>query len=440
MEKNHIVLPRRMVAVLGDEQNIRQLNLYFQNMVTGYIGDRIIDVQCDYGRQYAGFWRLEPGNGAVSRYQAGAGCFDLRVTVRDYDFQVIDEAVTTVEVLENVPKEKCHVLCIGDSITRGGFYIEHMQEIMPWIVSMGTRTYDQGLSNKEGRGGWSCKSFLHENALEHPWEYAFQSPFMFPAGISGSQFWGSTAFWQNVMWKDPKGYDFDGFQKMAAGWGEVTGPYLFDENGYPKSPKPGDVVFDPNEPRGHNFLSWDSGAWTAMPTQPAWELSFAKYVERFRQAFVRDGTDHVPDVVSIMFGPNDIPSLDALDGFIESLERLVASVKAYDRDMPVILHLPTCGSNLDLPNKPAPYYRRLMQEGGRRILQRWDNDQALADRIHVCGTLLAMDPVYGYGTREEAAFSYTEEKIRMPGDPLHPTPQGHRQMGDLLAWLIQKIW
>lgn len=439
MNGNDIILPRKIYTLLGDKDNIEQLNIYFRNIITGYYKDKIVEVKCDYGRQYEDFWRIEPGNSNIPQYNVAECCFELKVQIKDYEFNILNEASTLIEVLPKTTKGKTHVLCIGDSITRWGCYIEHLTKVLPEAVSVGTRTYDNGGANKEGRGGWNAKSFLHKNTLDYPYDTAFQSPFMFPAGIEGSKFWGNAAFWQNVVDKDPEGYDYHGFQKIASGWKDDKGPYLFDKKGFPLNPAKGDVIFDPFREKGKNFIEWNGHDWAQMNNQPDWELSFTKYLQRYRCAFIRNGKSFEPDIISLLFGANDITSFDSLDVFIKSLEQIIASIKEYKQDMKVIINLPVSGSTRNQENKTSEYYRRLMQEGSRRILDKWDNDHGIKNNIYIGSMLLCVDPYYGYGIREESAFKYSEDRIKMPGDSIHPSINGHKQMGDLLAGIVQKI-
>ncbi|HAX97250.1 MAG TPA: hypothetical protein DCY35_12150 [Prolixibacteraceae bacterium] len=438
MSGNDIVLPRRIYTLQGDTDNIEQLNIYFRNIITGYYEDKIVDVKCKYGKLYKDFWRFENGGPIINQNIPEDGSFDLQIILRDYDFNIIKEASTTIQIIPNNPREMCYVLCLGDSIT-GGNFIQHMQDKLYKVQSVGIKTLDNGISCREGRGGWSAKTYMYITNPGSPWDEVYRSPFMFPEGIEGRKFWGNTTFWRKVTVEEPTAYDFIGYQRIARGWKEEDAPYLFDINGYPQNPLVGDVVFDLDKTKGENFLQWNGHEWMLMDPQPKWELSFKKYMERYSDAFIKDGILYNPDIVSIMLGANDIQSFEDLDDYIANLEKLIFSIKEYDTDIKVIINMPTSGSIAGALYKNSEYYRRLMQEGGKRILEKWDNDLSLNNKIYTGYMLIGVDPVYGFGAREVPAFKYSKMNIIDMGDLAHLSKEGHMQMGDLLAGIVQKI-
>jgi beta-galactosidase len=431
-----IILPRKIYAIKGDRDNIEQLNIYYRNIITGYIDDKIIDIKCNYGEQYKDFWRIEIGNEENNRYIVNEPFFTFTIQVKDYDFNVIEEASTIIEVVPRESKEICNILCIGDSITRWGVYIEHLTNVLSNIVTVGTRSYEGEVINREGRGGWSSMSYLYHNHLEPKYDMAFQSPFMFPVGIEGNRYKGNTFFWRQVMFEDTKGYDFNGFQKVA--YNSENSP-LYEEKGYPINPVKGDVVFDPEHTRGKNFLMYNGDIWEEMINQPEWELSFEKYMDCYKRSFIHNGVFNAPDIISILFGPNDINRMEDADVYISSISSLVDAIRKYSKDIKIIINMPICGSVKSQINKHSEYYRRLMQEGGLRILEKWDNDTSLQNNIYIGYMMLGVDPVYGYGVKKEKVFKYSETEANKTCDSIHPNIDGHKQMGDLLAALVQRI-
>jgi hypothetical protein len=417
-----VVLPRKMYALLGDTTNIQSTDIYFKNIVKGNMNLVNVDVDASYGRQYSDRWHLEAGNTSIPEYNVTSGNFDVTVKLRDMNMNVLKTAVTNVEIVsKTTPTTPVRLLCIGDSMTRPNTYAKQVQDILPNVKTVGTRTYDDGVSNGEGRGGWTVSNYLNNIGMSS----GVDSPFLFPVGVPGSKYWGNTEQWKKICYTDPNGYDYQGFQKIAKGW---TGTdFLFDTNGYPKNPSVEDVVIDPTKPAGSRFLKWDGSEWVVMNPQPTVEFNFAKYMERYASAF---GVG-APTVVTILLGANDFQTTDGINGGIESyisgIKTIINSIKAYNSAIKVVINLPIIGNTQDIwatakgTSGTAEMYRQNMQKVGRRILTEWDNDTQLANGIYVCAMNAVID------TAQNLA------------DWVHPNSEGYKQIGNALAALIQKI-
>jgi hypothetical protein len=417
-----IILPRKIYALLGDSTNTEETKVYFRNVIKGNLNLLNVDVDSNVGRQYSDRFHFEAGNTAIPEYNHNSGVHGVTLKIRDVNLKEIHSKYTNLEIVsKSTPTTKVNLLSVGDSMTNGNHYQRQVQEVLPNVQTVGTRTRDNGLVNGEGRGGWNLNQYFTQ--IGHAtWG---DSPFLFPVGVAGSKFWGNTSFWKRVCYDDPSGYDFDGFQKIATGWSGID--YLFDTNGYPKSPVVDDVVVDPTKASGSQWLKYDGSTWVVMSPQPTIEFSFSKYMERYTAAF---GTN-TPTHVSILLGANDFQMTDGIDAgiedFISKLKTFIQSVKAYNSNIKFIVCLPIVGNTQDVwaVNRgtygSAEMYRQNMQKLGRRILNEWDNDTQLNNGIYVCAMNIGVD-------------------VGDLSDWVHPNlDTGYKIMGNTLAALIQKI-
>ena len=439
-----ILLPRNIYLLAGNEDDPEQANLYFKNIIDGYKNDMMVKVISDHGRNYHDFWRLESGNQSSRYYDITSGEFKLQIEVFDTNFNAIQQKNIRIEVVPRLSTEICNVLCIGDSMTRAGVYIQHMQEVLPNTNTLGIRTYTDGAVCMEGRGGWTVRQYFTAGSVD-----GMDSPFMFPSGIEGSKYLGNTVFWKRAIYLDADSYDFMGFQKIAKGWGEPTTSYLFDRDGYPFEKKQGDVIFDPSSDSLSGFLRYNGDAWERMNPQPRWEFSFVKYMERYSKAFVRDGILQCPDIVTILFGANDFQLADGIDVGIEDyladIQNMIHSIKEYDAQISIIVNMPIMGASQDAwginmgCQGNSRCYDKNMQEIGRHILECWDNEEEEKKGIYICPMHAMLDYVYGFDMQVEQANKYTHEKVARYNNWVHPNVSGYKQMGDAMAGVIQKI-
>jgi len=436
-----IVLPEKIYVLAGGGERFEQFHLYFRNAVVGLAADETVNVICDYGRQYRDFWRIEPGSEASPHYSIAQGEFPLRLQILDRDLELIAERETRIVIVPATELEPVRMLCIGDSITRGGGYVQHVQESLPWIRTVGTRTYDDGQVNREGRGGWTAENYLRRAGEPEGGD----SPFLFPAGSeteSGRSFyWGNANFWKRVLGENPRGYDYEGFQHAARDRRDATNPYRIGPDGYPFAPAVGDTICDPSRGSGASVCRWDGTEWKPMRPQPRWEFDFARYLERF-------GVE-LPQVVTFLFGANEFQiserTDESMDAYLGSIQRMIDAVHACDPAIRIVIHMPVAGADQDAWGRQlgcagsAARYRRNMQEAGRAIMRRWDHEEARRRGIAVCPLLAVVDPDYGFDSSAEPVNKYVAATVERPIDWVHPGAAGHRQMGDALAATVQGI-
>ncbi|MCC5781369.1 hypothetical protein CRM73_00100 [Kocuria sp. CCUG 69068] len=309
-------------------------------------------------------------------------------------------------------------LAIGDSITRAGDYVRSAVTAFAGAATVGTRTYNDGALATEGRGGWSLNGYF-DNIGHESWG---DSPFLFPANVSGAKFWGNTQFWKRVCYEDPTGYDYAGFQKMARGWGPSNAPFLYGTDGYPLAPAEGDVVVDPTYAEADEFRQYTGGAWTAI-ARPAVEFSFPKYMERYAAAYPNGG----PTSISIMLETNDF--FNGIDNakfttWKTRMDTVIASVRAWSATVPFVILLAPTGGPWDkwtgqTVNKWE--FDQRMKEAATRIIAAYDTTAARTNRVYVASSL---------GAVAEANLS----------DWVHPSaPAGHEQLGTPLAGMLARL-
>ncbi|EJU14005.1 hypothetical protein LH128_05885 [Sphingomonas sp. LH128] len=443
-----IVLPRKVYVLTGatGTGNVEQSNLYFKNIIRGYRGDKLVDCIASKGRHYEDFWRIEPGNTGFGNDPSGS--FSLQLNINDYSFATLKAATTTITpVSKTTPTTPVRLLMVGDSITRDGSYGLQAVNKLPAITLQGTRHYstDNAALNREGRGGWTLAQYMTSAGLAN----GKDSPFLFPVGISGSDYKGNTEFWRraiNISAYPDDNYDLDGFQKLARGWAD-SGAYLYDANGYPTAPANGWVVYDPNLAAGSRFQTWNGSAWVAMGSQPAsWAFDFGKYLVRFAAAFAGGNPTHI----SILLSANDFQTLTssgtaaALPAFKANLDALIASARAALPTVKVIINVPTIGAPQDAwglalgSGGTSEQYNQNMQASGRYLLDAYDTPTMEAAGTYVCAFGLFVDPVYGFDSQNENPNIYaTGTTVVRYNNWVHPNGIGHKQMGDALAALVQ---
>ena len=299
-------------------------------------------------------------------------------------------------------------MAIGDSITANGEYVRGAVITHLGGKTVGTKTKDNGILSHEGRSGWTLEQYMTQ--IGHA---SFgDSPFLFPAGVSGNKFIGNTEFWKTVV-TDPA-YEQGAFQKIAKGWAGAD--FLYGTNGYPLAPTEGDVVVDPLQAAGAKYRQYTGGAWAAMNPQPAIEFSFTKYMQRYAAAFPNGG----PTTVSIMLGTNDF-HYDALESRLNQhiiwLGQMMASIRAWQAGTPVLLMIPLTGGPEEAwkdRNVHKWLFDHRMQACAKRILAEYDNATARSGKTFIV-------PFTG---------AVAEANIQ---DHVHPSPTGHAQMAPWLA-------
>lgn len=402
-----IFLPSTLFLLVG-----QRYRLYFANFIGGFNSnlDKVsVEVSGSRSEATADYWEYVPD---------APGSYTLSISVKDGSGNTRASTTRPVVVSALTTGSNLRHLSIGDSITRAGNYTELAVQCVFGGKTVGTRTYDGGTVATEGRGGWTAERFLTRIAESAGGD----SPFLFPIGVRGEQYRGNTAFWQAVTTSDPEGYDYRGFQMIARDW-RSSGPFPFDANGYPTNAKLGDVVVDPTLPDGERWRQYDGSTWLPMNPQPATSISLAKYMERYAPAF----SSGPPTSVSIMLGTVDFlsfPPDEYWPTFKSQLDWLIAAIRQWDPDIPIILiGAPSGGPKemwTDQRISGAEFNRRIV-DLSRRLYATYDSPEARDKGLYVISFL-------GVVSSSNMA------------DYVHPkVPEGHAEMAPWLAGILSHL-
>lgn len=428
-----VILPEKYPVLHGTDE---QANIYFNYAVRGIFSESNIEADGLHGVQLGECVRIEPTEESLSI----GDTFDVTITAQDEKRNPISTATTEVNIVNPVCASDVRLCVIGDSITRGGQYTRHVIDKLTNVTPVGTRVYYQdGDAPREGRGGWSLRSYL----TSFKQSLAGDSPFLVPTGVSGALYFGNTRQWQRIV-MDLTEYEFDGFQLLAKDW-DWNGDYQYDiTTGRRLNPPTGAVMFD--EPT-YKFIEYDGSAWVEMTTQPeGYEVSFAAYMARFAVAF----TGGAPTHISIMSGANDFQGDD--DGTISDaewdeysgyLDQLIDSIHDYDPTIKILVGLPIGNPAQDGAGQyknlglSAYTFNNLMQDLAKRIIAKYDGATNRANGIYITPFLQSLDPVGGWPYETVPRNKYaTDLTVNRLTEMLHPRNAGYYQLGDCLAAVV----
>lgn len=312
------------------------------------------------------------------------------LTLTSPQLQSVTYETTMLHLVSPHLKHPIVLLPIGDSLTRGGYYLNTLKAALPQIRILGTRYYpNDGLPPREGRGGWTLERYFAPIG-----DYDLDSPFIFPTTVSGAHYKGNTKNWQAICNHPFPKTPYDGFQKLARLWKD-EGDFAYDEKGYFKTPLPDDVMFDPTLPPLEQWQIWTGTAWVPLqPQPPQFEFNFSKYMTRFSYAFV----PYKPTHVSILLGANDFGFAKTMPhptDFINRLQEMITSIHAYDPTIKIMLCIPPLGPD---PNYITSYQKSFYQNYQMRLkmlasslLETFDTDEALLKQVYVVPMYLTLD-------------------------------------------------
>ncbi len=163
-------LPERFDLIVGDT-----LELFYKGMVDAIESD-VYDFEFTYsenenlGKSYARKYVYTPKESEVGEHT-------LSITVRGADGAAVDTATVCMAVhpLPKSPSEERVVLCIGDSLTSDGIWVEEFHRRLTGeggtpegyglsnLTFIGSKRTENGVSY-EGYGGWTFTSYICANA------------------------------------------------------------------------------------------------------------------------------------------------------------------------------------------------------------------------------------------------------------------------------------
>ncbi len=310
------------------------------------------------------------------------------------------------KTVEMIPVEKrfssqLNVLAIGDSMTRGARYLEHIQSKLYKVNFKGTRSFN-GLLYHEGRGGWTLGNYL-SNTGDEP------SPFLFPKGIDN--YYGNMDFYNLSQKPKDNMYFYAGYHDYRA-------------------IKEGECYLS----KGKLYAS--DGA--IISDNPQWEFNFSKYMARYEIGKL--------DAVSLLFGANDLQitkyeeTEEHIKRYINNLNIVINSIKAYDPGIKIIINMPIPGADQNawgmrccLGSSKRYNYHMMML--GNAILENFSNKE----NIFISPMGIAIDTKSAFGESVVTSTVYTTHTEVYQNNWVHPQRHGYRQMGDVLAAIIEKI-
>lgn len=161
-----IIAPATWDAVVGDT-----LQVFYRGMVEAVDPYRYnIEFVCDIGHRYPRYYTVEPK-------AADVGTHDVTVRVRDDHDNIIaqETAQIVVHAAPSSPASNVNILCIGDSLTNGGEWVNECKRRLAGtggtpagkglsnVTFIGTRTNpDKGDAAYEGYGGWTWATYVNE--------------------------------------------------------------------------------------------------------------------------------------------------------------------------------------------------------------------------------------------------------------------------------------
>ena len=406
-----ILLPREIAALRPKRRqrnpvDREEFNIYYRNIIHPWREENSVQALCDYGGDMGNGWRL-------SEYPDDVDAFPLTLRVRDCWGNIVESAQTTVHLYDRRSEmPTVRVMMLGDSMTHSGLYVEQVAQKLRGIEFCGSRVMN-GIA-REGRGGWTARRYLEQSAAYD----RGVSPFLFPRGVSGPEYYGDFNFWMEGA-TDPQAdpYRYDGFHCAVISPGQVC---LRD---------------------GALWRAVADGRLERLERSPEFAFSFRKYRERF-------GVPK-PDIVSLLFGANEMQRVEPEDA-PERIEQTVAVFEELMRgireDCPqvrFVLNLPVIGAQQYAWGMrigchwTAAQYDLNIKRFGEALLARWDGQESAG--VYISPMLLCIDPMYGFDWAADRANLYSDALTPHHVNWVQPGKAGYQQMGDALAATIQRI-
>jgi len=411
MRRTEIILPKR-IAVLREQPNQdikvknEEFNLYFKNFIYPLYPWQDIVIECKYGKNMGFCWR-------ICDYPNDVDEFKLTVKVYDESGECVAEKETAIELYDQDVTEPFKLICIGDSLTQHMTYVHQIQNRLKNVFTCGSRSYD-GHVFAEGRAGWSYDLYMNKHSLEKGERGAtnWTSPFLFPKGISGEEYFGDMEYYEASLEKNRSTCCFDGFEF----------PEIKDGQYYHKQGK-----------------LYKMGLEEAVLDEVEWEFNLKKYLAK----------NHIGKInaVSLLMGANDLYPYtydeveDSVRKYIENIKFFVKAIRDADEKIDVIINLPVPGSEQAGFGKvrgcDGTYmaYNYKIREASKAILREFEDYPG----VHICPMSHVLDVENGYDKVGMRANLYCDTQIMIKDDTVHPNSAGYRQMGDALAGTVEML-
>lgn len=409
MREMMILLPRT-VALLRSRRkpsiavDTESYALYFDNFIHPLRPEYDVEIECDYGGNFGDCWR-------ISSFPEDADEFPLIVRVYDEWGEKLGEKTCRIQLIDKaVTAGEYRLLCLGDSMTHRHTYVDHLAVKLANIKTVGTRSFNGGTVCHEGRGGWQLTHYVRQYA---DW-WGGASPFVFPEGVAGADYYGDKSYNERIRTPDLDSYSLDGYR-----WEPIREGQIYHDGG--------------------KLWQYRAGEGVLFEENPRWAFSFAKYMERFAVP--------APHAVSILLAANDLQNIPYEDGrariaqFMAELEEVIASVHDYDSRIDIILNLPVGGAEQYAwglrGNVSAKRYRLNTLLLCRALLERWDGHED--EHVHICPMRHFLDPKEGFDRDGYRDHPYGGTVREHHSNWVHPNGAGYRQMSDGLAATVEKL-
>ena len=420
------ILPKVMYFQKTDED--QQYNIYYKNITAGEYA--VFEVTAHEGIQMNNCYRVQTAELTELLYEANLRLFDA-------NNEIVARQGLIMNFVEQQSEDEINLMCIGDSWTEIGEYCARIRDQVNNLNLLGVMERPGENLPRVGHGGWSLDSYMHRFMTD------LDSPFLFPKGVSGSQYKGCVQTMKNIVTCDDGAYNTALYKKFARGW-QDEGEYLWDENGYYKNPAVGDVMADASRPEGEQYIQWDGSQWVPMETQPeGYEFSFSKFMERFAVCF----GGKTPTHISILSGANDFTygcSEAEVNEWIQNyLEPMIQSIHEYNPEITVMIAFGQLGSDQDAFGSSfgamisSRQYNTSMMTMAKTLIQYYDDDAHKAENIYLVPIYATLDTENGYSTETEQLNSYTDETVERHNDALHPSSEGMNQVGDSFLGVLE---
>ena len=420
------ILPRVMYFQKTDED--QQYNIYSKNITSGEYD--VFEVTAHEGTQLNSCYRVQTAELEELLFEANLRLFDA-------NNEIVASQGLIMNFVEQQSEDEINLMCIGDSWTEMGQYCARIRDQVDGLNLLGVMERPGENLPRIGHGGWSLDQYMHRFMTD------LDSPFLFPQGVSGSQYKGCVQTMKNIVTCDDGAYNTALYKKFARGW-QDEGEYLWDENGYYRYPAVGDVMADASRPEGEQYIQWDGSQWVPMETQPeGYEFSFSKFMERFSVCF----GGKTPTHISILSGANDFTygcSEEEVNEWIQNyLEPMIQSIHAYNPEITVMIAFGQLGSDQDAFGNnfgamiSSRQYNSSMKTMAKTLIRYYDDDDHKAEHMYLVPIYATLDTENGYSTETEQVNSYSEETVERHNDALHPNSEGMNQVGDAFLGVLE---
>lgn len=357
--------------------------------------------------------------------EAEAGkTYTLNITVYDNVGTIVatDSVEIRIHAKPTSPKEEKVVLCVGDSLTNGGTWVQQFYNHLASdktqnLKFIGTRTIGQAKIGYEGYGGWTFASYTGTSTGRTNAKY-----------INGTFTDKNEAEDQHSVYKDGNGTWWklesieDNKIKLIRVDGGASSTNLTVGGG-----------------AGGGTLTWVSGgvnhgnitftSWSNAPANPMWDddtngVNMKKYVEGF-------GVDHL-DEVFVLLGWNNTGAKE--NDYKAQVRTFLDNILSVYPDCHITL------MGLQVPLKDGfgtnygmgwPYFEKaghvwLMQEWYMEICE----EEKYKDNLSFIQISGQFDSVYNCMQTTVVANNHSSQKETICSNGVHPASDGYKQIGD----------